>query len=604
MLRRWTAASVFPTLHGGLNDIAPLTDTDLAFTADELDSWFDRVDAGMPAASPFITVGKAGAAPMSASAEAAHYTHGEMITPEAVFTGSASSSTGVAAAKAVPSVPATVKDVAAGPVSFVANPVGRTGVFLRAYSGFSGPALYVEPAHLREIVEFSSRNDPQFVFATQQLAMQFHAGVLDPTSAPTSSAARSALLGVAAQPAAAELRRCFSEYCRAGGVAANAIAAAAPRISVSQCHFVFRVACDGSDSDEPSSSSGGANGGGRHEQDAYFSAQVTVSNVGRSSTHVRLLQTAFGEDGNLTFFPGSDAEEQTRAATAHRSGVDYHASVDHETIKKGESATVLLSLVVKSSAEFGIAEYVACFAVGPPEALVKVFVTAVLVNPHGAVFGVPPPLCCTSVMHSPLGTYRVPVVLATLLAIFASRNGIAAVARTATLVADTPDDVAAVYSAKDALDELGHEPFLTTIRTDELPMQLALLTPTQLLSLVLLWLVELPVPIIPASIASSTDALRFLAESVPSECHGIVLAVIDLCCKAAVASDPPPVSLLMIVIAEAMGTNTSNLLMGKRCTGEQMQAALDATRSTVDHLAKWVAAAVPLYQSKPRANKS
>jgi hypothetical protein len=441
----------------------------------------------------------------------------------------------------------------------------RAGVFLRGYAdhalgdGGANAGNRLPDALLKEVSHFCATNDPVWVSEVQALALKALLSVMagDDRAAspvPASSAATkaaAALQTVAALPAMQQLQR--SPRLAAG-------AAPVPRVGVGQLHHTYHATGD--------------------DAEMYFSTQVRIAN-----------------DGKLPFAVGVSQQMQLGAEGNDAGAFDFHVIADKSVVGKGEAATIVMSLIVRDFADFSAVEHIVVVNVG--DGGVKLFLTLSVVNPHGAVFGVPFPLacCCPAAQQSPLGVYGVPVVLAALQQLFNARNGFAAFGVHPAGPFDATGTLGDFAAVKLQLDEHGHTPLLARLTMSALPAELALLTPSQMMWVAVLWITELPVMLITPGILASADALRYLTEEIEAEAQGVVLWVLDFMCQAVAASPTPAVTRMELIRVLAPVLAAGGLTALLRAGGRsQFETAVDLERATADHMACWVTAFVGRYQ--------
>ena len=551
------APTAFPSLLNEPGSLAPVDDAALGFAADDLAVWLEQArtgGTGVPAATnPAAAMGVAITLPdkgdkdeHAKTSAAANPTAGAALFLRAHM--SLPMSAGVS-----PSNLAAADSVASSQATPAGSPTVTT----------AGSPLLLEPSVLAQLAEFAAQNDPAWVTLCQQAALKGCLWHLDAAAQAGKEvpAAPSHVRALDALPAMAQLKRHPPRLPHG---------ARAPKLSTSQLHFLHTI----------SAKDDAAAGG--DDADEYFSAQVKITNDGRQPFSVKMVQLQqFGVDEGST------------------AAVDFHANADRSVAQKGEAVTILLSLIVRPEAVFSAMTHLIVLVV---DDAVRIFVSMTVVNPYGPVFAVPVPQACTTVVTTPLGTYRVPAALATFRGVFAARNGFSTAVgaplvspQTGGHLVDTEAHGLSWYAGlKATLDDAGHPPLLRDVSGSYLPPSLALLAPDQVQALALLWLCEYPLPLLPPSIMASADPLGYLQSELPSESHGIVLWVVDHVCEVVAGSPNVCRGSLVLTFAHALASSSLAVLAGGSGKGG-FEAGLEMARACVWQLSVWVNAFLPRY---------
>lgn len=247
-------------------------------------------------------------------------------------------------------------------------------------------------AVIRDLTRFAVMNDCDAVFAAHMRALQLlfaemEGGHTSKHSSRTASKTDEPSL-------LPQVRRSIPPFPSAADV---------PRFFISQCHFKFVLEDSNGLRPEAEVDPGAATKifeGSRssHGSDdavtdkpRYFSAQVRIKNESKPHLAVAITQRKSDTVG--------DADEHD---------IDFQVLMDKSVIKKGEVATLLLSIILKPGAYFSTIRETVIVTV---DDLVKVPITFALINPHGSVFGSGFPMLVTSRLVCPLGTVNAPKIL-------------------------------------------------------------------------------------------------------------------------------------------------------------------------------------------------
>lgn len=407
--------------------------------------------------------------------------------------------------------------------------------FLRLYMQTSPEANSVDPEAMRSCLAVCSNNDPEWVHSCQCGALKLLQAELE---ARSSSGSTPHVKGE--EPVMlAQLRGSLPP-----------LAPSVPRVTLSTvCHFKFVVDTALGDT-----------------KDRYFSSQVKIKCDSKGPVGVKVLQ-------RLSLVDGVESHEVA----------DFQCLLDKQTLKKGDSCVIMLSLIAKPYAVFNSIQEMVVLGF---DDVVRVVITFLVVNPSTSLFGTGPPCCLTqTVQQSPLGLYAAPLFLQILKHQFIRQQGNACkdvvhllygyshmyaaknrdtLRQAQRLQSQLEDDLnigellhqfgstqpgAAASSTASyrpvpasTAQPLGYAPgaavptsgasqsSLTTFPNvaTQLPDALHATTAPVVFTVMLIWLSQLPMPIFDASLMQC-DPVTFFETLQPSQ-QGVVLWVVDLCC--------------------------------------------------------------------------
>jgi hypothetical protein len=159
-----------------------------------------------------------------------------------------------------------------------------------------------------------------------------------------------------------------------------------PRIAPSQCHFRFVVDTTMEES-----------------KDRYFSAQVKFKCESKGPTSVSIAR-------RLSFVDGVAQCEST----------DFQCMIDRESVKKGDTTILMLSLIAKPFAVFHTIQEMLIVAFDS----LPIVCTFLVINPCSPAFGTGVPAAlCLPVTASPIGAYHAPLALQILKHQFVRQQG-------------------------------------------------------------------------------------------------------------------------------------------------------------------------------------
>lgn len=305
-------------------------------------------------------------------------------------------------------------------------------VFLRVY--LAGQARLTEGA-LRALAQFCRCNDAAWVYRCQQLSLQTMTNDLDARAFKKDAWVASALPTTPDDPVMLPQLRANLPWLR------NNLEV--PHVSFTTPHFRHIVGAAGQSAAPVES--------GSPEKDRFYSSHVKIKNDGKKPVEVRIYERLTFVDGVLVehaHYPSHAAATAATAPTAttldtspttvsppptpsfgsgSRSSrpddVDFQVLLDKNSIKRGETATVLLSLIARTTAVFNDVLEVVILSVDDG---VKIVVTFAIVNPFLPLFGSPFPNCIAqTVLGSPIGQYQAPAVLQMLKHKFILNKGLA-----------------------------------------------------------------------------------------------------------------------------------------------------------------------------------